>query len=320
MTHGTTRTTTSLTGTLTACGIPRLWSRTRHDRVTAVCRGIVMRSILRRISAALAFASAVWLTATPAAADDLATCANASGDQAVLACTRAIDSGRYSGRDLIALLTNRCAEWSDEQGDKSIADCSQAIQLDPSDADAYSNRAHVYYARRQYNHAIEDLNEAIRLHPSDADLLSNRGLAYNNMGQYDHAIEDLSQAIRLNPDLADAFYNRGIAYRHTEQLDRAIADYGQAIRLNPKYAGAFNNRGLAYVLTGQFDRAIEDLDKAIQLEPNLAAAFYNRGLSWERKRDLQRALADFKKFAELAPSHPDGPKAVERVAKALNGR
>jgi hypothetical protein len=31
-------------------------------------------------------------------------------------------------------------------------------------------------------------------------------------------------------------------------------------------------------------------------------------------------LADFMKFSELAPSDPDGPKAVERVTKALSGR
>jgi hypothetical protein len=49
-------------------------------------------------------------------------------------------------------------------------------------------------------------------------------------------------------------------------------------------------------------------------------AFCNRGVSWERKNDLQSALADFKKFSELAPSDPDGPKAVERVTKALSGQ
>jgi len=43
-------------------------------------------------------------------------------------------------------------------------------------------------------------------------------------------------------------------------------------------------------------------------------------MSWERKSDLQRALADFKTFTELAPSDPDGPKAIERVTKALSGR
>jgi hypothetical protein len=43
-------------------------------------------------------------------------------------------------------------------------------------------------------------------------------------------------------------------------------------------------------------------------------------MSWERKNDLKRALADFKTFSELAPSDPDGPKAIERVTKALSGR
>jgi hypothetical protein len=38
------------------------------------------------------------------------------------------------------------------------------------------------------------------------------------------------------------------------------------------------------------------------------------------KNDLQRALADFEKFSELAPSDPNGPKAVERITKALSGR
>jgi len=62
------------------------------------------------------------------------------------------------------------------------------------------------------------------------------------------------------------------------------------------------------------------LNQAIRLNPNFSYAFYNRGLSWERKNDLQRALADFKKFFELVPSDPDGPKAIERVTKALSGR
>ena len=83
---------------------------------------------------------------------------------------------------------------------------------------------------------------------------------------------------------------------------------------------AFYNRGSAYNDKGQDDRAIEDYNQAIRLNPNYAIAFYNRGVSWERKNDLQRALADFKKFSELSPSDPDGPKAVERVTKALTSR
>ena len=151
-----------------------------------------MTPILRGTLAALAFTSTVWLAATPAAADDFETCARVSGDQAIAACTRAINSGRYSGRQLAALFANRCAELTNmQESDKAIEDCSQAIQLNPNGADAFSNRGGAYRAKGQYDRAIEDLNQAIRLNPNDADLFNNRGLAYNEKGQYDRGIEDL---------------------------------------------------------------------------------------------------------------------------------
>lgn len=246
-----------------------------------------MTSILRGTLAALAFTSTIWLTAMPAAADDFETCGKASGEEAIAACTRAIASGRYGGRRLAALLTNRCAEWPDlQENDKAIEDCSEALRLDPNIPDAYSNRGHAFFGKGQYDRAIADLNEAVRLSPDDAELLNNRGLAYNDSGRYDRAIEDFDRAIRLSPKLTAAFYNRGNAYRRK----------------------------------GQYDRSIEDYDSAIRLDANYTEAFFNRGVSWERKGNLQRALADYKKASELAPSDPDGPEAVKRVTKALGSR
>ena len=179
--------------------------------------------------------STIGLTA-PASADDYETCSKASGSEAIAACTRAIDSGRYGGRKLAGLLTNRCAEWPDlKENDKAIEDCSKALQIDPSIPDAYSNRGHAFFAKGQYDRAIDDLNEAVKLSPDDAEILNNRGLAYNDSGRYDRAIEDFDHAIRLSPKLAPAFYNRGNAYRRKGRYDRSIDDYDAAIRLDANY-------------------------------------------------------------------------------------
>jgi len=106
--------------------------------------------------AALAFTSTVWLAATPAAADDYDTCGKASGNEAIAACTRAIDSGQYSGRQLAALFNNRCSEWNGKQeSDKAFADCDEAIRLYPNYALAFFNRGNAYYAKGQYDRAIE---------------------------------------------------------------------------------------------------------------------------------------------------------------------
>jgi hypothetical protein len=48
-------------------------------------------SILRGTLAALTFTSAVWLAATPAAADDVDKCEKASGDEAIAACPEAVE-------------------------------------------------------------------------------------------------------------------------------------------------------------------------------------------------------------------------------------
>ena len=137
---------------------------------------------------------------------------------------------------------------------------------------------------------------------------SNSRVHTRNSGRYD------------DPKLAVLLRDRCVEWNKKQESDKAIEDCSQAIRLKPDDARAFSNRGGAYIFKDQYDRAIEDFDQAIRLNPNYALAFYNRALSWERKSDLQRALADLKKFAELAPSDSDGPTAVERVTKALNGR
>jgi tetratricopeptide (TPR) repeat protein len=138
-----------------------------------------MTSIPRGTLATLAFTSTVWLAATPAAADDVDTCGKASGDEAIAACTRAINSGRYSGRQLAALFNNRCSEWNGKQERQgAIADCSQAIRLKPDHADAFYNRGNTYNAKGPYDRAIEDYNQAIRLNPNDACAFFNRGVSW----------------------------------------------------------------------------------------------------------------------------------------------
>ena len=56
--------------------------------------------------------------------------------------------------------------------------------------------------RGDFDTAIADFTEAIRLDPTDANRYCNRGIAHCKKGDYDLAIGDLSKAIELKPDLA----------------------------------------------------------------------------------------------------------------------
>jgi tetratricopeptide (TPR) repeat protein len=117
-----------------------------------------------------------------------------------------------------------------------------------------------------YTWAIAAASEAIRVDPKNANALSIRGLAYANMGDNDRAIADFSEAIRLDPKFATAFHNRGIAYEWKGDKGRAVADYSEAIRLDPKHAASFCSRGRAKLKDGDVLGGNYDIRKAKELD------------------------------------------------------
>jgi len=182
--------------------------------------------------------------------------------------------------------------------DSAIAEFTEAIRLDPTKADAYYWRGWAYFGKDDYDGAIADLTEAIRLTPEDAGAYVNRGLAYFGKDDYDSAIADLTEAIRLNRENAGTYYFRGSAYQAKGDYDSAIADFTEAIRLEAKYAGAYIGRGKAYQAKGDYDSAIADYTQAIRLDPD-GVTYYNRGLVYQAKGELWAAERDFAKAKEL---------------------
>src|ERR1043166_1245045 len=102
-----------------------------------------------------------------------------SPDQQVSGCTVAIQSGRWSGKDLVRVFQDRGLAYYDKRDyDHAIADYDQAIKLDPKNANALRFRALAYYRKQDYLHAIADFDEAIRIDPGNAEVFYQRGTAY----------------------------------------------------------------------------------------------------------------------------------------------
>ena len=144
----------------------------------------------------------------PAAAQDTQTCAKSSGDEAIAACTRAIDSGRHKGETLATL---------------------------------YYNRGWEYDEKREYERAIRDYDRAIRIN-AKPNYFTNRGLAYASLENFDRAIDDYDEAIGMDPEHETAWNNRGVAYEKKGQLARALKDFDKAIEIKPDYKKALDNR------------------------------------------------------------------------------
>ncbi len=83
--------------------------------------------------------------------------------------------------------------------------------------------------------ALADYSQAIALDPTNAQALNNRG--YTNMAirNYAAALPDLDRAIELRPDYVNALMNRGDIYNYYYNIDdgRALADYDRVLALGP---------------------------------------------------------------------------------------
>lgn len=159
---------------------------------------------------------------------------------AVAACTALIDRGTEirTARRAIAF-GNRCGA-NDNLGnrDAALADCNEAIRLDPRLAGAYNTRGVVHRNRGNPDAALVDFSEAIRLNPRDPFPFNNRGNLHLNRRNPDAAIVDYSEAIRLDPRLATAFHNRARAHASKRDLEAMRTDLTEAARLGSAEARA----------------------------------------------------------------------------------
>jgi tetratricopeptide (TPR) repeat protein len=188
--------------------------------------------------------------------------------QRIGGCTALVESERMSVQDRAAAYGNRCWAYSDKgYPDRAIADCNDAIRLDPKLANAYVNRGKAYSDKDDFDRAIADYDHAIELNPKSSMAYNNLCDAYLDKGNNHQAITNCNQAIELDPKFAVAYRNRGNAYRYKGDVTSAVADYDQAIELDPKSYQGYLARGLLNLGAGDLPKALADINQASALNP-----------------------------------------------------
>ena len=109
--------------------------------------------------------------------------------------------------------------------------------------------------RTPFNKALADFTNAIRLQPDEADSYYSRGLTWYQKLELDQAIEDFTEAIRLDPKCAMAYCARGHAWGSKQKDEKAIEDYTKSIELDATQSLTFANRGSAWKHLGKLDKA-----------------------------------------------------------------
>ncbi|MBR1216570.1 tetratricopeptide repeat protein [Bradyrhizobium sp. U87765 SZCCT0131] len=227
-------------------------------------------------------------------------------DQSIAACDRVLGDATVTGTARAQALSNRCGwRWLKRDADGALADCSEAIRLDPAQTAAYLNRGNTYLGKGDVERAARDFDEAVRRDPKSAWALTERGNLSRVRGNLDRALADFNDAIRVDAGYAAAYYNRGLLYKGRGEFDRALDDFNQSLKLDPNNALAYFNRGCVAYARGDNTVAIDDFGRALRLDPGNALVYFSRGVAYYvLGGHLPDAEADFRKANRINPQDP----------------
>lgn len=255
------------------------------------------------------------------------------GTLAAVVCVFSFHTYRMCGvwKDSVTLWTNVLKYYPDnlvsfsnrasgylERGEieKAIADCNDAIRIEPRYFIPYHTRANARMMQGRPDLAVADYTAAIELCPRSraAACFYNRGNAFAGMKEHDKAISDYSQAIELQPLYAEAFHNRASACNDRGETESALADYAEAIRLAPRYTQAYFNRGNVFAKRGELEKALADYNQALSLNPGFLPAYLGRAGIYARKGEHTKAWADVQVIERHG--YTVDPAFIEELEKA----
>ncbi|MCC9657871.1 tetratricopeptide repeat protein [Rhodopirellula sp. JC737] len=149
-----------------------------------------------------------------------------------------------------------------------LADLSQAIELDPTNAEAVRQRAGLRLQEGKFDEAVEDLQKVLELDPTNEQIAAATVQQLVEMGRADDAIELLSKTIQAQP--SEGLYRlRALLFTNMDREEEALADLNKALAMQPKDPIALLQRAEIALRRDDVKDAKRDLDAAIDLAPQV---------------------------------------------------
>ena len=157
--------------------------------------------------------------------------------------------------------------------DKSLNAYSRAIELNPSNASTYLNRAITYSMMGKYAQSMPDYNKSLELAPDIALNYKNRAYTLMQLGQFDKSISDYDRAIELYAYDTLSYLNRGISKFNAKKYAESLNDFNKYISMNPQNPQAYYNASVAYKNMSKFAEALQNAQTAQKLGQQISPQY-----------------------------------------------
>jgi tetratricopeptide (TPR) repeat protein len=201
--------------------------------------------------------------------------------------------------------------------DQAAASFRQALQDDPSSAEALYGLGSVYLNQQKTADARESFEAVTRLRSGYPETLpnawNNLGLLATREGKIGDAVAYFQKALEISPRHFVALENLGNAYRQQHRWDEARDTLEKALSVNAQDADATYSLAMVFAQIGDTDHAYEYLRKALELRPGYPEALNNLGVLYLRTQRPDDAVASFEECIRKAPDFDESYLNLARV-------
>ncbi|OQA07691.1 MAG: Cellulose synthase operon protein C precursor [Bacteroidetes bacterium ADurb.Bin397] len=170
---------------------------------------------------------------------------------------------------------------------------------DFKEADFYISSGLAYGLTGKFDLAIRDFTRAIEIDPSNPEAYNNKGLYFSEKGTIDSAMIFLDKAIAMKPEFHQAIYNKGNTFAKANNFPAAIEQYNKALELKPGYTDAVLNLGNCYAAMQDYKNALIYYRKVEEADPGNHKVIYNIGITYKFLGDEANAALYMDKAAKL---------------------
>ncbi|MDV6032593.1 MAG: tetratricopeptide repeat protein [Phycisphaera sp. RhM] len=161
--------------------------------------------------------------------------------------------------------------WKRNHFDEAYESISQAIRLDPYDADYFAQAAQIKLATRDWSTALSLSEQGLAIDPESAGCNNIRTIALERLGRTGEALQSAAKNLKNSPDDSYAHSSHGWALLNSGKYQEAQNAFREALRLDPTnelaregMIDAISSRSLLFRSVRKFHIALSRLSRKHQ--------------------------------------------------------
>ena len=190
-----------------------------------------------------------------------------------------------------------------QEPEAQLQDYGQAIDLDPSNADAWQARALVHLDQGDADKAIEDFNSLLKQNENNVNAHLALAEALTNLEKLDEALPHIEKAIQLKPDSPLGYTLRARWKVLKEDMDGALHDLDQALKIEPRDVMALVIRARLYLSQDNLAAAKDDVERMLLISPGLVQGILMRSMIYAEEGRVGDAIADIESLLKQDPKN-----------------